>query len=343
MKIDPAMRILVVCLCLFGSRTVAAESLQEFLTEFRQYPLGISQKEFLQRFPDAKQEGVVFVHKISCPPFDQVVFQFRNDKLIAVMLAPTYGEPPELADWIMQWADHVFQTAEATWGKAKNTVAITLSNNTAIAQSADSHQLARYHWQNEQSRVWLQFTTPASLRALSHLVTNRNITFIMSLGPPVVAPKELPAVSEKPRAAVSAQPPRFADLPAIRFADLPEIPSEYRGSFYLHKQIVKGKIETVAPSKVFGTIDAKQVTLDDGGKLKVKQVRQAINFPGPTGNLETKLVVTFEDRDYVWLMSRRGLEISIGQGSSKLKFDPRDTDGTRLIMQVTLFVVSREK
>ena len=171
-KFEAVMRIALVCLCLFGSRMVAAEPLQEFLKEFRQFPLGITTEEFLHRCPDAKETGPLYVRTISGLPFDEVTYQFLDGHLTAVMVGPHWGKPSEQADWIIRWSDTIVKAAEDVLGKpdVKNTHAYV-----------DSLEITHIHWANDKSQVGFQFTTPASLGASARPITNQNVHFILSL------------------------------------------------------------------------------------------------------------------------------------------------------------------
>ena len=274
-----ALRVVLVCLCLFGSQMVVAELLPEFLTEFRQFPLGITTEEFLHRFPDARNEGAVYLRKISCQPFYEVAYQFEKGHLIAVMLSPGSDKIDE-AGWITQWSDTVIKAAEETWGKPDRTI---------ITQYGESLDFARIEWAGQTSRVKLTSTTAASLSKASTPTSNVK-PFILAL----VHNRKVDVIQHTLPHLMFCPAGAMVETPVV--TELPEIPAKYCGAFYLHGKDDNdsGVIKQFSPAKAFGRIEAKRITLDGEEPLTVKSITQ-IDRSSLKG-----ILMRFEKKDFAW-------------------------------------------
>ena len=326
-KFQIAMSVAQVCLCLFGCQLVAAESLQTYLTEFRQFPLGITTEEFLHRFPDAHLAGAVYLNKISCPPFDQVTYQFEKGRLIAAILSPG-GDSAAEAGWITRWADIVRQAAEEAWGKPDRTI---------ITPAGDSLDYAHLTWTGLTTYLEIYYTTPASLEKLSK-PTNRVKPFILALMPNLEAE------------ALEAAQPHLIDRPVVTPLEPPvvtklaEIPAQYCGTYYLHETTTfaqdggRPEPEHFLPAKPFGRIEAKQITLGDGKLLKVTEVNQMMIAQLNGGR--PQLIVKFEKTDLTWSISERpNSKLTIAQAD----FNPHQNRIKIKNMAATIFKVSQNK
>ena len=297
---------------------VMAESLPEFLREFRQFPLGITTEEFLHRFPDAKLEGAVYLRKIACcPPFEEEIYQFRNGQLIAVLLSQN-SDTSDTVSWITRWGDTVLKAAEVAWGKPDYTYNSTYG---------DSFEFGRLGWTDTTSYVELTTTMPASLGKLSK-PTSEVKPFILALLPPKRITKlktvESPLSNRLPEASIEQ----------TISTKLQEIPAKYYGTFYVHQMVgVRGNAELVSPAKLFAKIEAKQITLADGTLLKVAKINQMTSPLLDTGR--PQIFVHFEDKDLVWnIREMPDSRLAIGQIVSPSDFKK---------MTTTMSIVSRSE
>ena len=133
---------------------------------------------------------------------------------------------------------------------------------------------------------------------------------------------------------VGGAAPAVTEPPIV--TELAEIPAQYCGIYYLHGTgSVEAGMEFFSPTKPFGRIEARLITLGGGKPLKVASIQRTV-LPSRDGSAQKTVInIQFEQVDFTWGLSELP--------DSKLAILQTVFNLDSKKMQGTMFVVSQKQ
>ena len=175
-----------ILLLSFITHPSRAANLESFLTEFGQIELGISEKAFTKRFPDAasmklpqkaspSMEGLTaYQLETGFPLSKKQIFNFKNGKLASVnCMDPQtlFSSGWEGADALVRWGKETVRTMQKLWG-APTEAKVKTSRHGGSSQ-------VFLKWKRPKSTIITAFSPPASLLENSGRDQNLNGMFLL--------------------------------------------------------------------------------------------------------------------------------------------------------------------